>query len=122
TGRGVRRLPRRRRQVPRPVGVVPGARGRARPGRGAGGPVGELDGRRRRRGDEGTGRMDVSDVTEPRDPEPEGPMGDDDERGGPESDGPPLRARLEALVLVVDQPTPEGLLAAAAGATVAEVD
>ncbi|MDV6297502.1 SMC-Scp complex subunit ScpB [Dietzia maris] len=49
-------------------------------------------------------------------------MGDDDERGGPESDGPPLRARLEALVLVVDQPTPEGLLAAAAGATVAEVD
>lgn len=66
--------------------------------------------------------MDVSDVTEPRDPEPEGSMGDDDERGGPESDGPPLRARLEALVLVVDQPTPESALAAAAGSTVAEVE
>ena len=35
---------------------------------------------------------------------------------------PPLRARLEALLLVVDQPVTEDALASAAGATVAEVD
>ena len=51
-----------------------------------------------------------------------GPGGDDDELGGPGTDVPPLRARLEALLLVVDQPTAENVLAAAAGSTVAEVE
>ena len=37
-------------------------------------------------------------------------------------DEPPLRARLEALLLVVDQPTAEGSLASAAHASVGEVD
>src|SRR5699024_644584 len=37
-------------------------------------------------------------------------------------DEPPLRARLEALLLVVDQPTTEGSLASAADASVGEVD
>lgn len=45
---------------------------------------------------------------------------DDDEAAGP--DAPPLRARLEALLLVVDQPTGEDALAAAAGSTPGEVD
>ena len=35
---------------------------------------------------------------------------------------PPLRTRLEALLLVVDQPTPEEALASAAGATADEVE
>ena len=65
--------------------------------------------------------MDVNDVSKPGDPEPVA-IGDDDEPGVPEPEGPPLRARLEALVLVVDQPTPESALAAAAGSTVAEVE
>lgn len=43
-----------------------------------------------------------------------------DEAAGP--DAPPLRARLEALLLVVDQPTGEDALAAAAGSTPGEVD
>lgn len=51
-----------------------------------------------------------------------GPGGDDDELGGPGTDVPPLRARLEALLLVVDQPTAENALAAAAGSTVTEVE
>ena len=66
--------------------------------------------------------MDVSDEPVPSDMEPGGPNGDDDEPGVSERDGPPLRARLEALLLVVDQPTPENALAAAAGATAAEVE
>ena len=66
--------------------------------------------------------MDVSDEPVPSDMEPGGPNGDDDEPGVSERDGPPLRARLEALLLVVDQPTPEKALAAAAGATAAEVE
>ena len=37
-------------------------------------------------------------------------------------DAPPLRARLEALLLVVDQPTAEEVLAAAAGSTPGELD
>ncbi|WP_372501889.1 SMC-Scp complex subunit ScpB [Dietzia maris] len=65
--------------------------------------------------------MDVNDVSGPGDPEPVA-IGDDDEPGVPEPEGPPLRARLEALVLVVDQPTPESALAAAAGSTAAEVE
>lgn len=48
-----------------------------------------------------------------------GPIGDDDEAAEPSE--PPLRARLEALLLVVDQPTGEGALAAAAGSTAGEV-
>ena len=47
-------------------------------------------------------------------------MDDDDEVVG--ADTPPLRARLEALLLVVDQPTGEHALAAAAGSTPGEVD
>ncbi|WP_396230240.1 SMC-Scp complex subunit ScpB [Dietzia sp. CH92] len=50
------------------------------------------------------------------------PGDDDDEHGGPASDTPPLRARLEALLLVVDQPTAENALAAAADSTPAEVE
>ncbi|MDX2355289.1 SMC-Scp complex subunit ScpB [Dietzia sp. PP-33] len=48
------------------------------------------------------------------------PSGDDDDelRG---IGAPPLRARLEALLLVVDQPTAEGALASAAESTPAEV-
>lgn len=65
--------------------------------------------------------MDVNDVSKPGDPEPVA-IGDDDEPGVPEPEGPPLRARLEALVLVVDQPTPESALAAAAESTAAEVE
>lgn len=65
--------------------------------------------------------MDVSDVSGPGAPEPVA-IGDDDEPGVPEPEGPPLRARLEALVLVVDQPTPESALAAAAESTAAEVE
>ena len=42
--------------------------------------------------------------------------------GGAEPEEPPLRARLEALLLVVDQPTAEESLASAAGASVGEVD
>ena len=64
----------------------------------------------------------MSDEPVPSDMEPGGPNGDDDEPGVSERDGPPLRARLEALLLVVDQPTPENALAAAAGATAAEVE
>lgn len=45
-----------------------------------------------------------------------GPVADTD------PDEPPLRARLEALLLVVDQPTAEEALASAAGASVGEVD
>lgn len=44
---------------------------------------------------------------------------DDDELGSDTSS--PLRSRLEALLLVVDQPTAEGALAAAADSTPAEV-
>ena len=47
---------------------------------------------------------------------------DDDEVIGTDPDEPSLRARLEALLLVVDQPTPEAALASAAGASVGEVD
>ena len=53
---------------------------------------------------------------------PVGPEGDDDERDEQDADTPPLRARLEALLLVVDQPTPESVLASAAGSTAGEVD
>ncbi|MBB1038297.1 SMC-Scp complex subunit ScpB, partial [Dietzia natronolimnaea] len=53
------------------------------------------------------------DVTEGDDVRAMGPDGDDDELDEPGA--PPLRARLEALLLVVDQPTAEGALAAAAG-------
>ena len=60
-------------------------------------------------------------------------VSDDDDNAGapgtdtglaadPDPDAPPLRARLEALLLVVDQPTPESALASAAGASVGEVD
>lgn len=59
------------------------------------------------------------DVTEGDDMRAMGPDGDDDELDEPGA--PPLRARLEALLLVVDQPTAEGALAAAAGSTPAEV-
>lgn len=51
-----------------------------------------------------------------------GSEGDDDELGGADAEAPPLRTRLEALLLVVDQPTGEGALASAAGATVDEVE
>lgn len=61
--------------------------------------------------------MDVSDEVTAGGP---GVPGDDDEAAG--SDVPPLRARLEALLLVVDQPTAEEALAAAADATPGEVD
>lgn len=46
----------------------------------------------------------------------------DDDAPPVDPDLPPLRARLEALLLVVDQPTAEGILATAAGATTGEVD
>ncbi|MFN3340363.1 MAG: SMC-Scp complex subunit ScpB, partial [Dietzia sp.] len=59
------------------------------------------------------------DVTEDDGVHAGGPGDDDDEVH--ESDAPPLRARLEALLLVVDQPTAEGPLASAAGSTPAEV-
>lgn len=59
------------------------------------------------------------DVTEDDGVHAGGPGDDDDEFH--ESDAPPLRARLEALLLVVDQPTAEGPLASAAGSTPAEV-
>ncbi|MDO8394553.1 MAG: SMC-Scp complex subunit ScpB, partial [Dietzia sp.] len=60
------------------------------------------------------------DVTEDDDVRAVGPNGDDDDELD-EPGAPPLRARLEALLLVVDQPTAEGALAAAAGSTPAEV-
>lgn len=47
---------------------------------------------------------------------------DDDEVGLAEADVPPLRTRLEALLLVVDQPTGEGALAAAADSSPGEVE
>lgn len=50
------------------------------------------------------------------------PAGDDDEVGVPDADVPPLRARLEALLLVVDQPVGEAVLASAAEATPGEVE
>lgn len=53
---------------------------------------------------------------------PVGSGGDDDEPGISATDAPPLRARLEALLLVVDQPAAEDSLASAADATVGEVD
>ena len=48
--------------------------------------------------------------------------GGDDVTTEPDVHAPPLRARLEALLLVVDQPTPEGVLASAAESTAGEVD
>ena len=69
--------------------------------------------------------MDVNDVSDESgiaDVATGDPDRDGDEPGGVEVDGPPLRARLEALLLVVDQPTPETALAAAAGVAPAEVD
>lgn len=47
---------------------------------------------------------------------------DNDDTLSIDPDVPPLRARLEALLLVVDQPTAEGILATAAGATAGDVD
>lgn len=47
---------------------------------------------------------------------------DDRELGSADPDAPPLRVRLEALMLVVDQPTPETALASAAGASADEVE
>ncbi|KAA0920106.1 SMC-Scp complex subunit ScpB [Dietzia sp. ANT_WB102] len=52
---------------------------------------------------------------------PAGPDGDDDPTEL-DAHAPPLRSRLEALLLVADQPTPEGVLASAAEATAGEVD
>lgn len=60
------------------------------------------------------------DVTGDTGPEPQEPLRGDAE--GTDPDTPSLRARLEALLLVVDQPTAGGPLAAAAGASPVEVD
>lgn len=53
---------------------------------------------------------------------PEGRSDDDDEVALAEADVPSLRARLEALLLVVDQPVGEGVLAAAAESTPDDVE
>lgn len=62
---------------------------------------------------------------------PVGPVGngdhdvvdDHDDNGGPDDAAvPPLRARLEALLLVVDQPVAEAALASAADSTPAQVE
>ncbi|MEH6821424.1 MAG: SMC-Scp complex subunit ScpB [Dietzia psychralcaliphila] len=61
------------------------------------------------------------DVTEDNGPWAGGPGGVNDDDELHDSGAPPLRARLEALLLVVDQPAGEGQLASAAGSTPAEV-
>lgn len=50
------------------------------------------------------------------------PRGDDDESVPPAPAVPPLRARLEALLLVVDQPVGEAALASGAESTADEVE